>query len=48
MNPNLDHLLVSALIIGAAFFLFRRFFPGKKAAKKGCGSGCGCGSVQKK
>lgn len=38
MNPLLDHVLVTALILGALAFFAARFFR----RGKGCGAGCGC------
>jgi hypothetical protein len=48
MNPSLDHLLVAAIVLAAAFFLLRRFLPSRKKGKPGCGSDCGCGTTSKK
>ena len=39
MNPVLQQILVAAAVIGALLYLVLR---GRK--KKGCDSGCGCGT----
>ena len=45
MNASLDNILVAVAVIAALAFLARGFFRGKK---KGCDSGCGCGTVKAK
>jgi hypothetical protein len=40
MNPTLDHLVVAAIVLGAALFFAMRFV---RRQGKNCGGGC-CGS----
>ncbi|MEI8342302.1 MAG: FeoB-associated Cys-rich membrane protein [Verrucomicrobiota bacterium] len=41
MNPNIDHFMVAAIVLGAAVFFAMRFFRRKG---KACGGGCCSGT----
>ncbi|WP_370626496.1 FeoB-associated Cys-rich membrane protein [Sphingobacteruim zhuxiongii] len=39
----IQYIIIFLLFIGALYFIFRSFFPGKsKKNTAGCGKGCGC------
>ncbi|MVZ64400.1 FeoB-associated Cys-rich membrane protein [Sphingobacterium sp. DK4209] len=39
----MQYIIIFLLFIGALYFIFRSFFPGKsKKNTAGCGKGCGC------
>ncbi|WP_375542873.1 FeoB-associated Cys-rich membrane protein [Sphingobacterium hotanense] len=38
----IQYVIIFLLFVGALYFIFRSFFPGKKKNSAGCSKGCGC------